>query len=917
VRLNRPSRRRNPTRSLRQSRAATYAAAGLLALTGGGCASPERPADGLQQARSQKPPAATLWSWQRDLVGGGLDPDTRIRHALPQSLEAWVGASTIFREDFESHRAGQPDTWELVGFPDVRVLTDPDPQGAGRFVMLAGVPDEGPAGIAWELPASLLAGQTILCQLNARLANPWAARRLGIPRVEFLVESADGTRRPVPWPILDRSSPGWEPQQFLWSAPTDLGRVQLRLVHDEAVAAVGFDEFVLTAVDPEAGIGPRIVSRVGDNILSGGDFEVGVKRFSVTGAESRLPAEWYFDSDAALGTQALFIPLRLEAVRVTFGPVIFARTDDYVFCFQAKGTDGLRCAASLVGLSNGGQPRFEPVTPQWQRYQETIRVPAERFGRTGFIELLVLPPEQSGQRFGLWLDAVALSRGRAGEVYAAPNECELGIVDRWDNPLDLARVLHLDQSPSFVIRGVNYADHPRDCLLAIDITDGLDRVVASHTLPVRLAARSRHDHALKPTLPAGYYRILATLWPGSIGQGQPLSQAERSFVLCDLLDPVPRGAPCGMNVSGQFCSRRLTQLGIGWVRWRPDLRARISAGDFLALCREQALEVLLAGGQEAPEVSGAQGPSPLIGRELPGSSLPAGTQSSRAVELRPGRNRLVVDSDALVVSPSWGGSGLDGEPVSTRGLAQAVVFREEALPESIEPAVVSVRRAVAGGVLPPLWELAMPAPLVSNYALERAIALTSPAAGSISAWTDDPGWATSLSIRRYVLRQWAGVHRVALHTEPALGGIVPSLMAEYDHSPTPLVAALDFMNNLLNSAQPLAWFDHGEVRVLCFDRPDQSTVGVIWRPFGRRPTWVPLTGMAGLVQVRNMFGSPEIHRVAGTDLFVPASQYVCYLLCPQQHRAALLEALASLERDRPFAAPRPTIGQEPRTTESR
>lgn len=862
---------------------------GALIVLVHGCGPTDDLAGEQQRPVHISPPATGLWRMERDSFAGRLDADTRARHDLPAGVDSWGGSSLAFREDFEDFHLRRGSAWYRLGIPEVQVSTEAD---GNRYVTLTGVPRGQLVGFARDLPASVLAGRAVLCQVKTRLSNPLAARRLGMPVLEFLTQTTDGAVARVPWPLADRASPGWELQQFVWSVPADLERVALRIVHDSAVAGVWFDDLVLRVVDPTAVSGLRVSSRVGDNILAGGDFETGIKRFIVTDGEEPLPAVWHFATDAAVGGRSLFVPLRERAVRVAFGPVVFARTGPYVLTLQAKGSPGVRISGRFAELPEAGRLSPQPLAPRWQQYERTFQVPRAMFGRGATLELRLEPPGDSTGAKGAWLDAVALTRGVAAERYGAPNECELGLVDLWDDPLDLARVLDLEQPSEQVVLCVNYAEQPRAGVLAIDVTDGLDRVVRSQTVRASLPARGLYQHALKLRLPRGYYRILATLWPGPVGQGQPLSQAERSLALVYLSDAVPRGAPCGLNVAGDFCSQRLTQLGFGWIRWRP---GDSPGAGVRAVCEKQALEVLLADSSAVPTDTSALFRSLVIGVERRG----AGELSTGALAGDVAQAKDIADLpiDAPLVEPPSDTASLPEQLGADSKGPKTLRFAEGRLPETIDPAIGPLQAVLRRQGPPQLWDVATPVSIVSNYVFDRPVLPSLPPVGSIAPLDTDPAWEASLAVRRFVLRLWAGVARVCF--EPVAPGASantnPLLLSEYDHSPTPLVAAIDYMNELLNTARPVAWFDlRDEVRVLCFDTGGAAagpTVGIVWRPFGSRPTWIRLAGVAGVVDVRNLFGSPAAFRVVGRDLLVPASGFVLYLLCPAESRAAFVAAL--------------------------
>jgi len=336
-------------------------------------------------------------------------------------------------------------------------------------------------------------------------------------------------------------------------------------------------------------------------------------------------------------------------------------------------------------------------------------------------------------------------------------------------------------------------------------------------------------------------------------------------------------------------------LGFGWVRWTPEDAG--GGARFEDSARSQSLEVLLA---DQGSASLVEPPLPvrLIGVERSGAMLP-NTRTSSGAPLLDSRGTPV--SGGSKAAPAFAGDG-----------PHIVTFEEAVLPESVVPALSRLEAASDGASGPALWDVGVPLLLSSDARFRSPDWVTSPEISAPTGVGLDPALEASLLVRRYVLRFAAGLGRIGLvpktafaaappAVEPvgtsAWASIVPWMLAEADHSPLPHVAAIDYMNSRLNHAALLASMElRGDARACVIDVSGHSVVAIMWRSFGRRPSWYRLRGLVDRVRIYNAFGSPEGFHTVGEDVDVPVSTYVIYVTCAAADRQALLDALVAIRK---------------------
>lgn len=216
----------------------------------------------------------------------------------------------------------------------------------------------------------------------------------------------------------------------------------------------------------------------------------------------------------------------------------------------------------------------------------------------------------------------------------------------------------------------------------------------------------------------------------------------------------------------------------------------------------------------------------------------------------------------------------------------------------------------------------------TNLPLGLRVEPRGPTGGDMRRATPDPALEASETIRAIALRLWHGFDRVAVATyplqagDPVGGGRLLSTgpaaatFSEYDHSPRPFLAALDFIAEMLNDAVPVDWIEGSrQARALCFEGAGGKGVALLSYPVEMTASLRRLPGLGpwlappgetrqDAIELHSCFGGPEPCRVVGEDLFMSVSSLVLYLSAEgatcSRLREGLPKALAGpMEGDNP------------------
>ena len=898
-----------------------------------------------------------------DPRSGRMSRELAARHHLRPYLPPGRGEpATVFAAGFDELAGAADLDWLRLGDP---LLEIKGRAGANRFLRVSSHGERPVSGIAKHLYAAPFVGKTLVCQVRTRLGDRSDGRRSpaptasaavpgGQPVVRFVILVEGGRELAVTWPLAWRPTPGWETQRVVWAAPPDLLAVRLEVLLPPGDLVADFDDFLvydpqaleLAGPNPDPDLIPQ-APRPGRNLLPGGSFEVGQKSFGLLAYEPvpdparpdraitrAVAAAWYFEQPGYMGHTCLAVPLNTrpstapgrpapapatsEKVRLWLGPVTLERPAVYVVSLALRATQPMPVEVALwVGGEEVGRARLT-VNESWRRLAHSFlamgrHVPGEAYV---LIEAARRPAESP---IGLWLDAVSLTPAVPPGEYQPPNQVELGILGPAGDPLDVGHLIHQARPVEFKVRLVNYDRRAFVGQVCLDVVDALDRVVWTTDLRCKLGPRGYAndtlDSAHQLRLHRGYYRILATAWLGAKGNTEPLSQAARPFAVINLDDPLPAGAPLGMPVAPGRYSQRMTQWGVGWARVAlegPDAQAGpVQIADLVRKCHGQRLEVV----GEYSSVGDA-GPPPVSRHSIvPVSRLAEWLEAPKRAVAGGARSGLVVrlseNSDPLdQIALLTGG----GEGDRTRAFEWALPGLP--LPEDAEPQLERL-----GDLVPPdtklfWWERGLHLAPTTNLPVGMRVERVGEAPGAVRRAPLDPALEASELVRGLAVRLWHGFDRIALATYPfqagdPVGGGSPgrraplaAAFAEYDHSPKPVLAALDFAAEMLNEAVGVDWIDGWrQARALCFERPGGGGVALVWRPLGTTASLHRLVGLGPLlakpgqpvenaIEVRNCFGQPEPCRLVGQDLIVPVSSMVLFISARGEAWPQLRQALS-------------------------
>ncbi len=935
---------------------------GVVLLAASGCGEPEpgattrprgatpatRPS-GDRQVSSVVAPDDRPWHPGR----GRLSEEVCRRHGLVASSLRRSGlGETVLWETFTNAKGATVPGWRRVGEPGVAVRADPV---QGKWIQLTAPKRGSRCGLVHELPANDMAGQVVRLQIKALQLGAAGARPADLPKVQLEWTEKGGKTGTAPLRLQTRPSPGWEACETLTAIPEGVKDVKVSLIARGTSAAGGLDDVLVERIKPLAVA--RVAGTVGqrDNLIDGGDFEVGQRNFSVYGARRvpgrpnlwACPIAWAIDDTvAAGGKRSLRVPLVQEEFRVAFGWVRVVPGKDYVVSLFARSNTKVVLRIGVVEYP--GVFRFDYFTIDQQFRRVALKVKLEPNIPWSAMAVVVRPSDRPADAYAkdpshvLWLDRVSLTQGDPKTRYDPPAPVEVGIVGPGFEPTDVAHLVQTGEPARLTIRATNYQTSAWDGRLAIDVVDAFDRPIPSgtRTIKVSVAAGETTEQPLGGlALPRGYYKALVTAWPGLVGRGRPHSTAERAFGVVNLADPIPTGNYFGMTVESPRMSRRITQLGAGWVwlkappQWCETSDGKRQWSWYKALldrAHKQRLEVLADLAWTGP---GGKPPAPgekwrAVCREFAiankaeagsaGKVDGLGVLDQAAIEgLEPGKymallgqasfeiRRTVAKVDVLGVAScelgsnpfAWLTQAMKGGALARAANGIALRFQSTPLPEDIEPALEQVRSwrgtdsfkqviDVAVGRRGPGGYLHVP----NLYGYRADEAASGPE-------VDDPVLHASRLVRALAIRQFAPIDRAAWwvesHRPPDI--LRPSAdpqCHEYDNAPRPSLVAFDFMAEMLNPALLVEWIDlPQQMRALCFERSDKNMVVLIWRPFGWSLRPVGLKGMAGRVTVYDLFGRRERHPTRGGDLLVMVNEAVRYLFLPVAVKDQVLWAL--------------------------
>jgi len=867
-------------------------------------------------------------------------------YAPPPIRQPGLG-QTIVWEPFTTAETGTLPGWERLGQPNLSIRNDPL---QGKYLLLAGSPRDERRGVFKRISDGDVAGRVI--RMQVKVLQPASGRNevTRIARMRLEWQDSDGKPGSSERTLSAYTSPGWENCEKCVSVPAGARDIRLAMIH-EGTADIGFDDVLIERMDPLVESRSAGTFALRSNLIDGGDFEVGQRNFSVWGERRTFdggvlrafPIAWSIDETiAAVGTRSLRIPLDQDGFRLAFGWVRVQPNKEYVASLYVRSNTKTVIRVGVVEYPAAFfredfqvDDQFRKVAVVW-----TVRQNAPWAALSLVIRSSPEPKDAfaKGPRNFLWIDGVSLTAGEPKTRYEAPSPVEVGILGPDSDSSDISNLIPIGKPADLTVRAMNYQTSVYDGQLAVDVVDAYDRPVVPHlSYPLRVEPGKTGEKKVGAlSLPRGYYKLLATVWPGRAGEGQALSTFERAFAVINPTDAVPTGNYFGMTVENPRISRRVTQLGAGWVWLKASPQWCLTpAGELdwtwyqelLRRAREQRLEILADLGWDEPATPAASPPAPgdawkktcgrfaqasagrdLVGLGALGRPNRNGVPASRYVDLMgqaAGQFRLAGEK-AVVTASAW----LPLEPDRFRWLNEAVKaglgkaaealafrFQPTEFPEDLEPALEEVRNwrkswpfkqyfDVGVGGRGPSAYLHVPN-LYGYYATEADQGPEVP----------DPILHASRLVRALAIRQFAMIDRAAwwVESHPPPDILRPSvepLCHEYDNGPRPSVVAFDYMAEMLNAATLVEWIDlPQQARALCFERSGGDMVVLLWRPFGWTLRPVALRGAAGSVAVTDLFGRREEHPAQGGDLLVQVNESVRYVMIPASKKEQILESL--------------------------
>lgn len=879
---------------------------------------------------------------------GRLSDELAGRHGLAGTPIRKTGLGrTILWEDFSGAKGDGVPGWQQTGNPIVLVRAD---AARGRWVQLGAAKEAGRHRLWRSLSADEVAGQVVRLEAKILASTPRRSSGRDVPEVGLEWQNADGKQGTAYVAFPAYVSPGWETCQAYATVPAGAKDVKVVLSQGGEAAAADLDDVLVERIEPLVAAGAAGTREARQNLVDGGDFEVGQRNFSVYGARwipgrrelRACPLAWSIDAEkeAAVGTRSLRIPLSEAEFRVAFGWVRVVPGRDYVVSLYARSNTKM---ALRIGVAEyPGVFRFEYFDVDEKFRRMALRVQASADLPWSALAVVVRPSDREKDAYTesptnfLWLDGVSLTPEDPKETYVPPTPVEVGIVGPEFDPADIGHLVQVGTAVQLAVRVANYQPVAYEGRLAIDVVDAFDREMpgSSRVLKIAVAAGGSVEEKLAPMdLPRGYYRLLVSAWPKGVGQGHPYATAERAFAVVNLTDPIPTENYFGMTVEQPRMSRRITQMGAGWAWLRASREwCETSAGtlrwtwykDLLATAATQRLEVLTCLDWADPAGNGPTQGDPwrkvcgevaTIGRGkvdgigvLDQDALEGMTLSKYAVLLKQASEeiRRVALKTAVLASVSAGSEAnqfawvkRSKEMTGLVPSASGLVFRFNwtPLPEDIEPALEEIRSwrktypftkyiDVGVGQRGPSGYLHVP----NLYGYRDDDARARPD-------TPDPVLHASRLVRALAIRHFAMIDRAAWwvesHRPPDI--LRPTLdpqCHEYDNAPRPCLAAFDFMTEMLNPTALVEWIDlPQQARALCFEHAGGEMIVLIWRPFGWALSPIGLKGLAGKVAVYDLFGGREVHPIRGGDLLVMVNGIVRYLLVPSDVKDQVLQAL--------------------------
>jgi len=882
-----------------------------------------------------------------------MNESIRRRHLPPGT--AW---RSLWAEEFDHVTIAHVPGWRKVGSPTLQPIR----LDGRRGVELRGPADlQGVCGIERDLDTRLLAGRDVCLEIWFTCRSVLRLEALRGVRIVMTAADRSGRRWEVDCSVRSGVAPGWERDIQVLRFGHDLDRITLRILAEKPGAILTLDRIGLLVAGSDAGPASSSPRPAFANRVIDGSFETGARRFFASricrwpnGDERVAPLAWWWTDAAAVGRHALAFDLSDGTARIGFGPLDLSLPPAqkaswdrvYYLSFYARSERPARVVARLRTERHLLDSLSFEVGPIWQRCLGAFDMSAEGGTAPASAELLLdFAGEQEGPTNRCEIDAVVLQARRLTEQRFTPSApLEVGLEGPAENPADMSNLVDRASPVRFVLRAVTYRSrqvpaatpatrpsggHPPGKVyqLVVDVLDGWDRLVVRHTRKLEIPPEGlvKQPFELGP-LPEGFYRVLATVWTGTPGDSQIVSQDRLSLAILALNRPVPSGNYFGLTSVDGTVSQWTTHLGAGWVRLGVSARKLLGgdARDDVDFWRVLADRVSAAGVELVVDVdlpADAAQRTRLLSMLLSDAGLRLFGLVARppAVAARPAaRYGDCLEEVAADIAARAPGVRLARDLSATPGLPDpdppvaeppdrlvwALRSASDAIPEYRESFFEAIGRRRSS--LRPVWELQACAELGDVGPPGRTggpVRVNPLASRSARAVVEhlgrpvDPARSASRAVRAMLIRGLAGASMVcseaeALHPLRSLDDGLPRRLHGADFSPRPAVAAFHTAACLLNDATLVRWVDvPGGSRVVYYEKDDGGAVAVLWRPFGLSPTRLSFPDLPSSARLLDCFGTPVRWSSVDGIPVIPVNEMVRFLVVSADQRETLRRCL--------------------------
>lgn len=521
---------------------------------------------------------------------GAEQPSDKVQDYVVVSagdMPAPPNTGTILADTFDAFDVRNPSPW-TVDFAD-GVLTPHEGQ-RGRIVVFEGLGEQW-VRLSRGLEVSKLHNRLLVVSVQTRFTPSAGPLPDGASSPTGKIQLDVGEGPPLVWPIPPSS--GWVDTRAVFYVPESATRCDLSIGLDKMAGTLAINDLSLAELDPLPFCGWRDGRTppkpgVRENLLVSGDFEAGLKNFSVAawkkvGPSRRRVLETYtLDGDAPLGSRCLRVNSAEGVVGLSSNWLALSPRQAYTLSFYAKATGKLKLRADLVAADGTRLGQTVKLTTHWQRY--VVHIPAdwaENCNALPPLDLYHLQLSSTGSDWpsgsSLYLDGLMLEAGDGPappfvDAEAIPMTLALGR----ERQNDLSNLFDTTEPLTAGVTVFNPLPIPATVQIKLEVHDGFERSVFSEVKNAEIPARARRQADFVLKLSRGWYRVSAQVVPpaGLFGNVPNSSDAKIAAVLTPRQSALAGAgektiSPFGLQL-GDSASPDLALLGIGWVRYAPE-----------------------------------------------------------------------------------------------------------------------------------------------------------------------------------------------------------------------------------------------------------------------------------------------------------------------------------------------------------